>query len=156
MRKLRLSKGLSEIDGLSKRQVGFVLACFEPLTDGDKEASGTTTLPDELGTATCRLYGPLMGDSPVGEGKAFLRVLPGRAWPSRLTRRPTRDTMTVSAVVAPAYTLEGGIPDLDDWVLVRAFAGPLMPPEPGHPSLERNPRLKAVSIEMWATHALAE
>ena len=62
----------------------------------------TVTMPDDLPSLTCGLYGPSMGDPPVTEGVSF-EARGERAYPSRMVALPMRPTrlLTVSAWMLP-------------------------------------------------------
>lgn len=108
----------------------------------------TVTLPEELGTVPCDLYGPLMGDPPVGEEEVRWACRGSRPHPSRLVDRPSRQVRTVVVVAGPVkgtpmalFTMYGGLP---------------APREPGDKSLESaSENEREESRAFWAVHALA-
>lgn len=61
----------------------------------------TFTLPPELGTVPCGLYGPTMGDPPIGEDEADLASRGSRAWNSRLVARPPRQVRQITVIAGP-------------------------------------------------------
>lgn len=102
------------------------------------------TLPEHLGTVPCGLYGPVMGDAPVGDDEVELVKRGERAWASRMVRRPRRQSRIVTVVAGPH---EG------EFILYTAYGGPQAPREPGDPSLSEAALVQ--SMTFWAEHALA-
>jgi hypothetical protein len=104
----------------------------------------TIDLPEDLGTVTCGLYGPVMGDRPVEEEDVINEARGTRAWTSRLVERPSRPTRKVTVIAGPH--------DGYDCVLYTAFGGPAAPQEPGDPGC-KDP---TASAAFWREHALAK
>ena len=133
----------------------------------------TITLPEDLGTVPCGLYGPCMGDPPIVEADVSYARRGDRAWLSRLVDRPSRQTRRVTVIAGPheetcprchAGDLVAGV-DLEErrpcdtcdggkikhaCVLYTAFGGPAAPQEPGDPRCTD----LAASTAFWHTHAL--
>lgn len=133
----------SHVDhGLSQAQVDWLVSRF-----ADRKAFfiETVELPAELGTVPCGLYGPEMGDAPVGEGEVVYQRRGARENESRLVNRPVRPTNMITVIAGPH--------DGDSCVLYTAFGGPLAPKEPGDPTLKPEEREK--SEHFWCAHALA-
>ncbi len=105
----------------------------------------TVTMPDDLPSLTCGLYGPSMGDPPVTEGVSF-EARGERAYPSRMVALPMRPTRLLTVIAGP----HKGAP----CVLYTAHGGPKAPREVGDPTLQ-DPGDVGESIVFWATHALA-
>ncbi len=104
----------------------------------------TVELPEDLGTVPCGLWGPVMGDPPIGEEQVSYQRRGNRAWASRLVERPTRPTRLVTVIAGP----HDGAP----CVLYTAFGGPPAPQENGDPGC-KDP---AASAAFWREHALAK
>lgn len=131
----------SHVDhSLTEDQLSYLLARF-----ADRQAFfiETITLPVELGTVPCGLYGPLMGDPPVREDEVIRAPRGSREWSSRLVDRPARPQRDVTVIAGPH--------DGHPCVLFTAFGGPVAPQEPGDPGC-KDP---AVSAAFWQEHALA-
>ena len=133
----------SHVDhGLTEAQLRYLLDRF-----ADREAFfiETITLPRELGTVPCGLYGPLMGDPPIHEDEVHYAARGERAWTSRLMKElPARDQHEVTVI--------GGPHDGHACVLYTAFGGPAAPQEPGDPAC-KDP---TASATFWREHALAK
>jgi hypothetical protein len=87
----------SHVDhGLTAAQLQYVLDRF---TDRDGFFIETLTLPAELGTVPCGLYGPIRGDSPITEVEIAPRG--ARAWLSRLVDLPLRQQHEVTVIAGP-------------------------------------------------------
>lgn len=132
----------SHVDhGLTEAQLRYLLDRF-----ADREAFfiETVTLPPELGTVPCGLYGPLMGDPPIREDEVTYAVRGTRAWASRLTTLPARQQHEVTVIAGPH--------EEHACILYTAFGGPLAPQEPGDPACKD----LAASTAFWREHALAK
>ena len=137
-----IKHAISHVDhGLTEDQLNFLLDRF-----ADRKAFfiETIELPENLGTAPCGLYGPIMGDEPINEAEVVHEHRGNRAWTSRLVNRPTRPTRKVTVIAGPH---EG-----HDCILWTAFGGPLALQEPGDPGC-KDP---AASATFWRDHALAK
>jgi hypothetical protein len=132
----------SHTDHVSPQVVQFVLSRFAHRTEFFIE---TFDLPADLPEVECGLYGPTMGDPPLTEDEVEWRARPGRAYPSRLTNRPSRPTRTVTVIAGPHQ----GQP----CVLYTVFGGPVSPREIDDPTLRQEER--DASIAFWRGHALA-
>jgi hypothetical protein len=133
----------SHVDhGFTEAQLRYLLDRF-----GDREAFfiETITLPRELGTVPCGLYGPLMGDPPIHEDEVHYAARGDRTWTSRLMNElPARDQHEVTVIAGPH--------DGHACVLFTAYGGPNAPQEPGDP----NCKDPAESAAFWRLHALAK
>ena len=131
------------------------------------------TLPEDLGTVPCGLYGPSMGDPPIGEDEVSYARRGDRAWQSRLIARPARPTRQVTVIAGPheaecsrcnaaagAWNLLhcaacpdcGGTQKISHaCILYTAFGGPSAPQEPGDPGC-KDP---VASAAFWREHALS-
>jgi hypothetical protein len=105
---------------LTEEQLRYVLDCF---ATRDAFFIETITLPAELGTVPCGLYGPVMGDSTIREDEVTYARRGERAWGSRLVDLPPRQQHEVTVIAGPH--------DGHPCVLFTAFGGPLAPQEPG-------------------------
>ena len=126
--------------GLTEGQLSFLIERF-----ADRQAFfiETITLPVDLGTVPCGLYGPLMGDPPIREDEVTRAPRGSREWPSRIVERPARQQRDVTVIAGPH--------DGHPCVLYTAFGGPASPQEPGDPGC-KDP---AASAAFWQEHALA-
>jgi hypothetical protein len=135
----------SHTDHVSNFILGWVLAtCERDGLDGFFIKTLVYTGPDP--SLTCGLYGPAMGDEPVGEDVVTYEKRPGRGHVSRLVPRPRRPT-TLLTVIAGPY-------DGHPCVLYTAFGGPPTPKEPGDVTIKSEAERKEAE-EFWAQHALA-
>ena len=125
---------------LTAAQVAHVLAHF---ADRSAFFCETFEIPRELGGVPCGLYGPLLGDPPVGDAEVTLACRGTRTWTSRLVARPMRSFQTVVVI--------GGPHDGHPCILYTIYGGPLAPQEPGDPGC-KDP---AASAAFWRDHALA-
>ena len=140
----------------------------------------TFTLPPELGTVPCGLYGPIVGDPPIGEDEVTYTPRGDRAWSSRLIDLPPRQQHEVTVIAGPhevPCTLCGGSGISGVWkarmgddqihenpcgcaggkitlpcVLYTAFGGPITPQEPG----DVRRQIEALEAERAARHASGE
>jgi hypothetical protein len=161
----------SHIDhGLSGAQVDYIMERF---ADRQSFFIETLTLPRDLGTVPCGLYGPLMGDSPIGEAEITYARRGDRAWDSRLVDLPPRQQHEVTVIAGPheesCWHCDGS-GGKGSWkaripcgtcdhgkvkhacILYTAFGGPLTPQEPGDPGC-KDPEASAA---FWRGHALAK
>jgi hypothetical protein len=167
----------SHVDhGLTEDQLRYLLERF---ADRGAFFLKTIELPEDLGTVPCGLYGPCMGDAPIGEDEVRYEKRGDRAWTSRLVDRPTRPTKRVTVIAGPheeecsachgvgrvpgtgpgfgashpcpAKHCEGG-KIKHACVLYTAFGGSAAPQEPGDPGC-KDP---AASATFWHEHALAK
>jgi hypothetical protein len=132
--------------GLTMDQLRWVLETF---ADRDGFFIETVELPEDLGTLSCGLYGPLMGDEPVTTSThpdVCYTTREGRSWASRiLGNAKPRPTRQVTVIAGPHEGLA--------CVLFTVYGGPCAPREPGDPSL--NDEQRAESEAFWAEHGLA-
>jgi len=122
---------------ISDEQLAYILGSLDE-TEG--VAIRQVTLPDNLGTVPCGLFGPIMGDEPVTEDEVTYDVRGGRTGSSRLVAREPRQVKTVTVISGP-YEDKA-------CVLYTAFGGPAAPREPFEDPC-------AESVEFWKLHALA-
>ena len=152
---------------LTEAQLRYLLDRFADRTAFFLE---TFTLPTELGTVPCGLYGPLLGDSPIGESEVSYARRGERSWDSRLIDLPLRQQHELTVIAGPhnepcpqcttsAWNILhradcptcGGAGELKHvCILYTAFGGPASPQEPGDPSC-KDP---AASAAFWRAHAL--
>jgi len=162
---------------LTAAQLAHILERF---AERDAFFIETVTLPRELGTVPCGLYGPLMGDSPIADSEVTYATRGTRAWPSRLIDMPSRDQHELTVIAGPheekctacgGQTVEdfvaGGVsPANTEWtcatcrgakvirhacILYTVFGGPLAPQEPGDPGCKD----VEASRRFWSEHALS-
>lgn len=126
--------------GLSNEAIAFILDKFQ---DRDGFFIESFELPEKFGKVQCALYGPTTGDGAVTEDEVEYLPRNGRAYPSRMVRRPMRPTSTVTVIAGPH--------DGESCVLHTAFGGPLAEKEPGDPTSADAEKAEA----FWSTHALA-
>ncbi len=164
----------SHVDhGLTEGQLRYLLDRFADRRGFFIEA---LTLPRELGTVPCGLYGPAMGDSPIGEDEAICARRGDRAWDSRLIDLPPRQQHEVTVIAGPheeecgtcrgagraagghgfgasfpCEACDGG-KIKHACILYTAFGGPPTPQEPGDPAC-KDP---VASAAFWREHALAK
>lgn len=127
--------------GLTDAQVAFIMSRFETR---DSFFVESFELPEDLGTVSCGLYGPTVGDAPVEETDVRYASRGNRAWDSRLVDRPARPTRTVTVIAGPYND--------QSCVLYTAFGGPCAPQETGDPDCKD----VDASKKFWAQHALAQ
>lgn len=154
---------------LTEAQVDHVMKRF---ADRDGFFIETFTLPPELSTAPCGLYGPVMGDPPIGEDEVSYGRRGERSWDSRLVELPPRQQHAVTVIAGPhedKCTRCEGTGHIGSWkaaipcscdhgtikhacVLYTAFGGPIAPQEPDDPGC-KDP---AASTAFWREHALSK
>lgn len=128
-------------------QVAYLLGLF---ADRREFFIATITLPIQLGTVPCGLYGPTMGDDAIEESEVTYAKRGTREWATRTMAdvdgvpRPTRATNQVTVIAGP----HDGAP----CVLYTAFGGPSSPQEPGDPACKD----VAASEMFWRCHALTK
>lgn len=143
---MKILTGTSHLDhGISQALVRYLC---EQFVDRDAFFIETIELPEELAEGLeCGLYGPIVGDEPVGDAFVCWAPRGDRAWPSRIVmgrgKRPTR-TLTVIAGPHGEYSC----------VLYTAYGGPCATRELGDPSLPEEE--KRAAFEFWAEHALVQ
>lgn len=145
-RMLQITKGSHRDHGLTEEQLQFLLAKF---ADRKEFFIETVELPEELGMVPVTLYGPLMGDPPVDDIQCVFRVRGKRKGTSKMIKRPTRYTRTVTIIAGPPANPRAP----QEMVLYTAFGGPAAPKEPW--DCPPNSAEHHASISFWATHALA-
>lgn len=132
----------SHVDhGLSEAQVRYL---FDRFADRSSFFVETITLPAELGTVPCGLYGPLAGDPAISEAEVTYGARGARSWTSRLIDLPARQQHQVTVVAGPH--------DGHACVLYTAYGGPAAPQEPGDPGCKD----VEASAAFWREHALAK
>jgi hypothetical protein len=107
---------------LTQAQIDYLVSLF---SERDAFFIETVTLPEDLGTVPCGLYGPIMGDAPVTESQVFYAKRGARAYNSRMRNSDAapRHVRTVTVIAGPHDGLA--------CVLYTAFGGPCAPREPG-------------------------
>jgi hypothetical protein len=153
----------SHVDhGLTEAQMQFLLQRFADRTAFFIE---TLTLPRELETIPCGLYGPLVGDPAIREEEVSYATRGSRTWLSRLIALPPRQQHEVTVIAGPheekcdpahhwprqCVLCEGTGSIKHACILYTAFGGPLAPQEPGDPGC-KDP---VASANFWREHALA-
>jgi hypothetical protein len=128
--------------GLTEDQIMFLSKRF---VDRDAFFIESIELPEELGTVSCSLYGPAMGDAAIPDSEVSYAIRGDRRNASRLVDLPSRPTRTITVIAGPHEDAA--------CVLYTAFGGPATPKEPGDLSLEIDKI--AESRDFWAKHALA-
>lgn len=161
----------SHVDhGLTEDQLRYLLDRF---ADRDSFFAETITLPKDLGTVPCGLYGPTVGDPAIREDEITHAPRGTRAWNSRLVDLPPRQQHEVTVIAGPHEEPcwhcdgSGGIGSWKDripcatcdhgkirhpCVLYTAFGGPIAPQEPGDPGCKDVDE----STKFWRDHALAK
>jgi hypothetical protein len=143
---MKILTGTSHLDhGISQTLVRYLCERF---ADRDDFFLETIELSEELADGLeCSLYGPLVGDEPVGDAFVCWAPRGERTWPSRIVqgrgKRPTR-LLTVIAGPHDGYAC----------ILYTAFGGPAAPRELGDPSLPEEE--KRAAFEFWSEHALVQ
>jgi hypothetical protein len=132
----------SHVDHVHPEVLAWVMHRFR---DRNAFFMETVEIPEDLPQIECGLYGPVMGDDPVGEGEVFYGARGGRSWVSRLVDRLPRPTGQLTVI--------GGPHEGHPCVLYTTFGGPPTPKEPGDPSLSSEKRGESESF--WSIHALS-
>ena len=99
------------------------------------------SLPPEMGTVPCGLYGPAMDDEIITEDEVTYEVRGDRPWKDRLINKPLRPVNYVQVI----GTVEGG-----QYTVFTVYGGPLAPQNAEDPSNEDVESSKM----FWAEHAL--
>ncbi len=137
----------SHVDhGLTEAHLDFLREYFELNPQKSVIFIDTIDLPERLAPLDCGLYGPIMGDEPVGEDVVTYMVRGNRKCASRMVNLPKRKTRKLVFICGPS----GDKP----CVLYTAYGGPLAPREPGDLSIGSWEEVLA-SRKFWAEHALA-
>lgn len=168
----------SHIDhGLTEAQLQYL---FDRFANRASLFVETITLPRDLGTVPCDLYGPIVGDPSIREDDVTYATRGTRAWTSRLIDLPPRQQHEVTVIAGPheetcslckgsgerftdprfGATFAGVHPCEQctggkikhPCVLYTAFGGPAAPQEPGDPSCKD----LAESATFWREHALSK
>lgn len=115
----------------------------------------TVELPEHLGPLMSGLYGPSVGDEPVLEADVVYMKRGMREKASRMVRRPSRPTRTLTVIAGPQGPGNSTPDDLT--ILYTSYGGPCAPREPGDPFLQREGQEVALAEAkaFWAVHALA-
>ena len=109
------------------------------------------TLPEELGTVPCGLWGPAMGDDPIEASLVNNAFRGDRPWTDRvflqstLAGVPTKFQTREVDYVQIIGTAEG-----DTVTVFTVYGGPLAPQNPEDPSCED----VEASTKFWSQHAL--
>lgn len=127
---------------LTQSQIVYLLDLFK---DRDCFFIETVTLPEELGTVPCGLYGPTMGDLPVTENQVFYAKRGNREYTSRMrcSDASPRRVREVSIIAGPH--------DGHACIVYTAFGGPVAPQEFNDPGCKDLIK----SQVFWREHALA-
>src|SRR6202040_3921599 len=86
---------------LTEAQIAHI---FERFATRDNFFITTFTLPRELGTVPCGLYGPIVGDPPIKEDEVTYAPRGDRAWSSRLIDLPPRQQHELTVIAGPHET----------------------------------------------------
>lgn len=134
----------SHTDHVDASVLNHVLQRFK---DRNAFFSETFTLPADMPPLDCGLYGPAMGDKPVGEDSVHYGHRGSRPAPSRLVDLPKRKTRTCTVIAGPF--------DGKPCVLYTVYGGPQAPREVADvPETDNEGR--AASARFWSEHALAK
>src|SRR5262245_61186526 len=102
----------SHLDHVPLSLLRYVLARFSDRNEFFRE---TFELPPDLHTLEDALYGTVCGEEPVRADEVTYKPRRGRAYPSRLVARPTRQTRICAVIAGPhdgmpcvIYTVFGG------------------------------------------------
>ena len=101
------------------------------------------SIPADLGTVPCGLYGPVMGDEPVRDTAVTMETRGDRPYADRMIDQPMRQVDYVQVI---------GIKDGDKLSLFTVYGGALAPQHPEDPT---NKDVEA-SNKFWSEHALAK
>ena len=131
--------------GISEAQMDYIARTTMTIMDLDPNLSGffirQVAIPPELGEVPCGLYGPAMGDDPVGDDEVTYESRGDRPWKDRLINKPMRPVQYVQVI---------GIEDHGKYTVFTVYGGPLAPQNPSDPSNEDVESSK----QFWAEHAL--
>jgi hypothetical protein len=101
-------------------------------------------IPAELGTVPCALYGPEMGDEPIGDDQVTMGNRGDRGWGDRLlVGWPMREASYVQVI--------GMLIPGDVYKIFTVYGGPEAPQNPADPSCKDPDYSEA----WWNDHALA-
>ena len=128
--------------GITPEQMEYIQSSIATSVEGDGFFIAEDKIPAELGTVPCGLYGPAMGDQPVGDDAVVREKRGDRPYADRMTDLPFRDVDYVQSI---------GIREGDKFTLFTVYGGPLAPQHPEDPS---NREVEA-SKTFWAQHALS-
>lgn len=132
--------------GLLPEHVAFIEKRF---ADRDCFFIETFELPANMPPVPCGLWGPAVGDPPVGDNEITMRVRGDRRGPSRLIALRPRTTWKVTVIA--------GEHQGEPCVLYTAFGGPATPREPWDESLVRmGEKMHEESVYFWSRHALSD
>ena len=126
--------------GLTPEHVEWLQSYF---ADRARFCIETVELPCHLGSLSCELHGPAVGEPPVLKHEVTYRVRGDRIGSSRMCRRPPSETRLVTVVAGPH---EG------EFTLFTAYGGPLALREPWDETLDDAGRFE--SLAFWNEHAL--
>lgn len=151
---MKIIVGVSHVDhGLTAKQVEYIEKLF---AGRDAFFLETIELPKEVGTVPCGLYGPVMGDDPIGENEVKYIVRGNRRCTSRVKADNVisagmRETNKLTVIAGPAEHNGEKLP----CVLYTAYGGPAAPREPGDTTI---PTWEGVqeARKFWAEHCLVE
>ena len=101
------------------------------------------SLPEELGTLGCALYGPAAGDAPVSEADVFYYTRGNRRGPSRMVQLPERPASNVAVI-----GIRGGV----CFTMYGSRAAAASPKEPWDAA---NPEEFEGCATFWKDHALS-
>lgn len=96
----------------------------------------------------CLLWGPAMGDAPLGSRVARYYQPKGANHTYRVCDRPTRKTRTYTVIVGEDRKRDG-------LAIVCGYFGPPVPRFPGCPAIWGDPEELVHSARFWSDHALS-
>lgn len=146
---MKIKQGISHLDhALTAAQIAYVQKLFE---GRDAFFLETIELPEELGKVPCGLYGPVMGDDPIGENEVKYIIRGNR----KCATRVKADNVIGVVRHVNKLTVIAGPHEGDPCVLYTAYGGPAAPREPGDTTI---PTWEGVqeARKFWAEHALVE
>ncbi|MHA2426988.1 MAG: hypothetical protein ACXADB_03050 [Candidatus Hermodarchaeia archaeon] len=94
------------------------------------------------GEVPCGIYGPIMGDPPVGDDEVEMVARGDREWKDRMIDRPMRPVDFVQAI---------GTKDGEELTIYTIYGGPLAPQNPDDPD-NQDPE---AARKFWSEHALS-
>lgn len=151
---MKILSGVSHID--HDLSLGMLEYLKERFAGRDAFFIEEIELPEHLGTVSCGLYGPAMGDDPISETEVVYKVRGNRRCASRIAaphmvnagKRQTRKLVVIGGPYAGQYGIE-------KCVMYTAYGGPQAPREPGDPTI---PTWEGVqeARKFWAEHCLVD
>jgi hypothetical protein len=113
--------------GITLPHIMWILRTLHTPFLGEGVQVVTLRIPTHLPPLPCGLYGPVMGDAPIGDDEAYYLERSGRSWASRMVAAGPRQSREATAVFGPY--------DGHENVLFTVYGGPSAPRELDDPSL---------------------